>query len=801
MNQEKRLPSSVSSVDPYFEELQSRTKFSFDFILWAYRILKYWYLFVISIIIFVGYAYVKNLSWVPYYRTSAMLMLEPRGNMGVAMGSVQLGGLVRNYTNQQMILTSYDMVVRTVDRLPEMRVDYFKSTKFYTVNLFGKTPITISAQYISQAAYGLVFTIEPINSERCRIFYEATEDTPGFSMEVPYGEYVQEHRFYIKIDKLENFSADGQFEPFEFRFVSKDELVGRYNGRVSAGFRSEGSSVLIVNITGANPIQDKVYLNALFDEYLANNLALKNEAADRSIDFISKQLAIITDSLNNSEYAFRDFQEKTGMYKLESDQINTAYLAQISEDLGKLRADENLLLLISEDINKSILEEQELTIKIPEDLSAGGLSGQIDSYNELLRSHKAMGEGHPFYAKSEKALTATRIKILEELKKVQEKMQSRKEDLQSKEKDVEARLMVLPTQEREYLRYERDYQINVKYHTYLTQKKQEVNIEKASNIPDNYVLEEPRQAGGPVNGDEKSSRYTFFFLLGVALPLGFIILKEEVFNFTVSTKDECEKISGLPVIGAIENVSKKKQKNSSGIVLVKNYPKSSFAESFRNIRIRLEYMAQKETGISVLLTSAEPGDGKTFIAANIASVYQLTGKKVVLVDFDLRRPSVAKTLGITMKKGVSNFLIGQVSLDEIVMTHPDFGFDVIPAGTLPPNPSELIKTKRTRDLLDYLKTKYDYVIVDCSPVGLVSDAYILSEQVDTTLFVVRRAKTNKSFFKSVIQQIRGDEMRSVAIIFNDVKGREGYYGTSRYYGDRNYYLKRNSYYHDDYFEK
>ena len=277
----------------------------------------------------------------------------------------------------------------------------------------------------------------------------------------------------------------------------------------------------------------------------------------------------------------------------------------------------------------------------------------------------------------------------------------------------------------------------------------------------------------------------------------FVVVKEEVLNFAITSKEECEKISGLPVIGTIENISKKL---AGGVVLVKNFPKSSFAESFRNMRVRIEYMAQRENKITILVTSTEPADGKTFIATNVASVYQLMGKKVIIVDLDLRRPSVGKTLQIDAQKGISNYLIGQVTLDEIIISHPDYGFDIIPAGTLPPNPSELIKTAKTKQLLEHLKEEYDYVIVDCSPVGLVSDAYILSSMADTTLFVVRRAKTNKAFFKSVITQLGFDGVENIALVFNDVKGREGYYGTSRYYGDKTYYLKKNSYYHDDYFE-
>jgi capsular exopolysaccharide synthesis family protein len=335
------------------------------------------------------------------------------------------------------------------------------------------------------------------------------------------------------------------------------------------------------------------------------------------------------------------------------------------------------------------------------------------------------------------------------------------------------------------------------YHQFLTQRQYEAKIQKASNTPDNFVWENPRTIGGAINGGEINKNYMYFFLIALLIPLVFVILKEEILNFAIMTKDDCEKMSGLPVIGTIENISKRL---NNGIVLVKNYPKSSFAESFRNMRVRIEYMAQRENKITILITSTEPADGKTFIATNIASVYQLMGKKVIIVDLDLRRPSVAKTLQVDAQKGISNYLIGQVSLEDIIISHPDYGFDIIPAGTLPPNPSELIKTAGTKQIFEHLKGTYDYVIIDCSPVGLVSDAYILSSIADTTLYVVRRAKTNKSFFKSVINQLKYDGVENIALIFNDVKGREGYYGTTRYYGDKAYYLKKNSYYHDDYFE-
>lgn len=782
--------------DPYFEESQAKTKFSFDFALWFYRILKYWYLFVISLALFLGYAYLKNKSWTPSYRSAATLMMEARGNEGVSFGAVQYGSLVRNSVNQQMILNSYNLVVRTVERLPQMRVDYFKKTKFKTDNLYGRTPVVIDMKHVSSAAYSFVFEIEPIDSEKCRIFYEGTETVAPFSMEVTYGEFVQEPRFYMKINKTERFHPN--FEPFSFRFITKNELIGKYAGRIGTGLVQEGSSALNVSIYGSNPIQDVEFLKTLLDEFQEYNLALKNESADRTIAFIDKQMAIISDSLYHSENLFRNFQDETGLYRIENTD-GRIQLQQIHQQLGELKAQEDIILRITEEISTSIVNNTELGDPASLGLTDARLSQSITSYNQLISNLNNMGEAHPLYSKTLQSLRNVQIKVLEELRAVQDKAQEAKESLEATENDLQRKITTLPAQEREYTRYERTYEVNNAYYTYLRQKRYDATLQKASNTPDNYIMEEPRQQGGPVNGDEKSKTYTFYFIIGLALPLLFVIGKEEIFNYVISTKEDCERLSGLPVIGTIENVSKKM--SSGGATLVKNFPKSSFAESFRNMRIRIEYMAQKETGISIMVTSAEPGDGKTFIAGNIASVYQLTGKRVILVDFDLRRPSVSKLLNLHAKKGVSNFLIGQVNLDDVIITHPEYEFDVIPAGTLPPNPSELIKTKKTQDLLSYLHTKYDYVIVDCSPIGLVSDAYILSRYMDTTLFVVRRGKTNKSFFKSVVTQMRNDGLDHVALVFNDVKGREGYYGTSRYYGNKSYYLKRNSYYHDDYFEK
>lgn len=790
-------------TDPYFEEVKSKTNISFDFVLWFYRILKYWYLFVISIVLFTAYAYIKNKSWVPVYGIQSMIILESRGTASVLSGSVPLGSILRNTENQQIVLQSYGLAQRTVDKLPKrMHIDYFIQTRFKTISQYTDKPIEVIVDSLETdlqpEAYHYTYNITYVDDKQCRVSYkENSESDEETSFNAFFDQEINNKLFKIKLRKTESFKPN--FLPFSVRFLSNNQLLNMYNGRIGTALKSEASSALILSMYGTDPARDIDFMTALLKDFQDYNLTLKNEQADLTITFLDVQIKVINDSLNSSRMKLEKFQKETGVYEVSSSELR-AGLENTDADRDILAIQEKAMLIVVDKVIPNIKGSTELIDPASLGLTgtaAGKLSNYIGDYNAMIVKARNLGPKSPLYTTTINELNELRMKILKEIQISQMALQDQKNLLIKKYQTLDDKLDNLPPQERDLVKYQREYELNQMYHQFLTQRQYEAKIQRASNTPDNFVWEWPRTVGGAINGGEINKNYMYFFLIGLIIPLVFVILKEEILNFAIMTKEDCEKISGLPVIGTIENISKKL---SNGVVLVKNYPKSSFAESFRNMRVRIEYMAQRENKITVLVTSTEPADGKTFIATNIASVYQLMGKKVIIVDLDLRRPSVGKTLQVEAQKGISNYLIGQVELEDIIISHPDYGFDIIPAGTLPPNPSELIKTAKTKQVLEHLKEIYDYVVIDCSPVGLVSDAYILSSMADTTLFVVRRSKTNKSFFKSVINQLKYDGVENIALVFNDVKGREGYYGTSRYYGDKTYYLKKNSYYHDDYFE-
>ncbi|MFR9165534.1 MAG: hypothetical protein ACLVKO_04600 [Dysgonomonas sp.] len=356
-------------------------------------------------------------------------MIEPRGNsISVAMGTVSYNN-IRNSNNQQTILKSRKLASRAIEKMPQQQVNYFRKTRFKTENLYGFTPVVIECNYIAPSAYNYVYYIEPINSEKCRISYGETESTPPFTMEVNYGQFVQESRFFIKINKTERFTPN--FRPFNFRFVSKEELVNYYSNRVNTNPLAEGSSALTVSIVGNNSNQDVEFLDVLLDEFRDNNLELKNEASDNTIRFIDHQLGIITDSLNISESTFKDFQDRTGIYSIESE-TSREKLNETLSALGELKAKENAVLILTDTINNTILNNEELvdpgTLGIA--LQQGNtvnLSEYVKEYNKIVRILQDMGRANPLYEQNEKNLIKLKINILEGLRTVQGQIQAQKE--------------------------------------------------------------------------------------------------------------------------------------------------------------------------------------------------------------------------------------------------------------------------------------------------------------------------------------------------------------------------------------
>ena len=324
---------------------------------------------------------------------------------------------------------------------------------------------------------------------------------------------------------------------------------------------------------------------------------------------------------------------------------------------------------------------------------------------------------------------------------------------------------------------ESTYRIDGNYEHGFLQKRAEAEIQKASNTPDNSIMDKARTTA-IMNAKAKSKTTSKYLIIGFLIPALLIILSELLNNKIRSPKDVV-KLKFFRLIGTLRHAK------SQNPTLVRASPRSSYAEMMRAIRTRIEFVLRRKEKVTICVTSTESGDGKTFLSTNLASLYAMTGKKVLLIDFDLRKPNIHTKLGLENGSGISNYLIGDCELKDILVKDTPFGFDFMRAGTIPPNPGELVHADKVAEMMADLRQTYDFIIMDTSPIGLVPDAYAIIEQSDMCLFVIRCMQTNKSFCKQTLEQMAEvvDSPEKVQLILSDIptSGRHSY-GSGYGYG-------------------
>jgi len=758
---------------------------SLDLVYWIAKLVKYWYFLLIGVVLAGGLAMLQNKRLFPIYLTTTTVLIQSdskAANIGPSFGSSSN----QNNKNQLLIYSSYDLIARTVEKM-NITNELFYKGKFKNTIYYKNGPIEIESNFISGEAYGMIFRITGLDNESYEISFAGNKNRPEFKITGEYGRYLQHQLFFILVNKTNAFRENFDLH---FRFVSKDELIIAYKDQVRPEFLLDGSSsVMTIGIVGAVYQRDIDFLTLLNSEFQIDNLTRKNESSQRAIDFINEQMMVIRDSIIIVESKLNEFQAKTGLFT--QNQTSSAHVEM--EVLIQKKAEIRLQREYLDDLG-NYLRRNTHEILVPPSamgVSDGELARLVAAYNETSFQLRTLGPANPLYRRYTMQIEDTKTALNQAIQAMLRTLRIEERNIEERYDKIVREMVSLPERERELMSKERDFRILDAYNEYLQQRLIESKIQRASNAPDNQVLDQPRMIR-VVNKDTTRDTYILYIAIFLGIFVIFVVSKELIFNFTIHSREELEKF-GLPILGLIERSERKNQ------MIVHAFPKSGFAEGFRNLRSRMEYVVKRERPISMLLTSTEPKDGKTFIAVNLASIYQLTGRRTIIVDCDLRRPAMSKSLGVGNEKGLSNYLIGQVKLEDVIITHPDYGFDVISAGTIPPNPSELIRSKKTVDLIAKLSEMYDYMVLDCSPIGLVSDAHFLARHVDVLLYVVRNEKTNKNFLRHTIKELKDDNMSNMVLIYNDVNLKAGYsnYGNQRYYGKSSYYLKHSTYYHNE----
>jgi capsular exopolysaccharide synthesis family protein len=335
----------------------------------------------------------------------------------------------------------------------------------------------------------------------------------------------------------------------------------------------------------------------------------------------------------------------------------------------------------------------------------------------------------------------------------------------------------MPKTELQLRGIERKFELNDAIYTFLLQKRSEAQIARASSMPDYEIIDNAVPAMARQIAPKTSLNYVIALLLGLLLPTA-IILAKDFLNNKVTDSDELENITRYPIMGNVFHNFHRSR------LVVNDHPNSSVTESFRAIRTNFQFFSEGGKRQVILITSTTSGEGKTFCAINLASIFALNGHRTALLEFDLRRPKIYQEFTSNNMIGISSFLIDKASIDDIILPTQIENLDFIPAGPAAPNPAELINSDRTAELMDKLKEMYDYLIIDSAPAGILTETFVLMKYSDLNIFVVRLNKTIKEALKRTLKMFGADKFQNISIIINDIYvNRESY----KYGYDKKYY--------------
>ncbi|MFM7838502.1 MAG: tyrosine-protein kinase family protein, partial [Chitinophagaceae bacterium] len=499
-----------------------------------------------------------------------------------------------------------------------------------------------------------------------------------------------------------------------------------------------------------------------------------------------------------------DVEKELKQYKMDNEVYDITGQTSLAfsklTDLDKAQSDANIKLAVCKMLEEYISDKANIFNKVPGTLGIEDptLLAASTLYNELvLEREKKIKETTPnnFYVKEiELKISRAREAFLETIRNIKRTFELMATDLAGQKARYNSEVKAVPQKERGLREIARQQGIKENLYLYLLQKREETAITLASTISNSRVVDFAFRPTLPISPIHKNI-YLIGMALGLLVPLLFIYLRE-LLNDKVESVEDINRVIDVPIIGSVSHSTENQ------MLVVGQHSRKVISEQFRIIRTNLQYFTQQSRQNIVLVTSTFSGEGKSFVSTNLAAVIALTGKKTIVLEFDIRKPKVASGFNIISKKGISNFLIGGAQIDEIIFPVPDVpNLFVIPCGPIPPNPAEILLSDKLNALFEEVKSRFDMILIDSAPLGMVSDAFELAKYANNTVYVVRQRYTQKNQLKVIHQIYQEKRLPALSILLNDVKlkgvGAYGYhmyggYGYGYGYGAGSSYLETES---------
>ena len=738
---------------------------------------KNWYYFIISIVLaLIGGRYYISHS-MPVYRVyTSVLIYEDENNTGsdtdALLKGLGLPGGMKNLENQIKVLTSRELTQRAVKRL-NFDIEYYFKTVRNEIPFYPEMPIQVKYIGKNPIPKNIEFGVQYLGNDDFRLYAEAI----GFDQKTSFGKPIdlaEGSHITIECKDKEWFKNHPETD-VNFVSHSADSMVKFFNSRLSVDLQSRSGSILEISISGVNMYRDVDFLNELTAVFQDISLEKKNIEASRRIQFIENQLVGIKDSLVITENQLTQFRSSRRVMDLSAQgQAIISQVNNLENEKARLSLEANYYEYLADYLKKDDTRELPM-VPISMGIEDQGLTSLVTELADLQSqlSGQGGGEKNPLQTLLSQRFKSKKGELMETLAGLQRANQLAGRENQDRIAKVNSQASALPVTEREMLGIQRKFKLNDEMYTFLLQKMAELQMQKASNRPDNEVVDPASVMYSQMVAPNASMISFIALFLGGVIPMAFFYLTIALNNRF--REEDIVNLGELPVVGNIPRIK------GNPYTQIFGNPDSAIAEAYRLVRSRLQFITNETEKPVILVTSSMPGDGKTLTSINLAAVYSMLGKKTVLVGFDLRNPKFVKAFELTKECGVSTYLIGQDNLDEIIQETFHDNLSVISSGPIPPNPSELAASASAARLFEELKKRFDYIIVDSAPVGLISDTHQLIEHVDSVLMVVRVNKT----IKNVINQALAETMAGndhVCVLINDVEFKPKKYGYGKKYG-------------------
>lgn len=753
---------------------------SLDFERIFFLILSKLHYFAVALVFTTLCAFLYNKYTIPAYRISASVLIDEEDNEiqrenDFVLQGFGLGSSSANLDNQTMILSSRTLIGRTLDEL-NYKIDFFRKGPFNSISLYPQTPFDIVTGNFDSIPKNVTFSVKLLDDNLFSIKAKS-KDSLSLKAKAKFNEKIvfPGGAFRLVADTGKSLS---EYTNRNIYFVSHSSknLVESYRKRLSIQPASEDGTILTLSLESTNVRKDLDFLNKLIENYLTNSLDKKNEEAYRIIQFIDDQLIGISDSLIIAENRLQQFRSTHRVMDLSAQgQAIIEQAMNLENEKARLEIESNYYSYLGEYLAKDASGEIPIapaTIGITDPGLTRLVSDLADLQSQLYS--KSLGAKNPLQYQLTQRIRTTKEALKETLSGLIRANNLGKNEINEQIRTVNAQASALPVTERQLLGIEREFKLNDELYTFLLEKRSEAQIRKASNMPDNELIDTPEADILPVR-PKKLLNYSIALLAGFVTTFFWILFKD-AFNNKIQKHEDLKIITDIPLSAFIP------KNNLKMTTVVLKEPTSYIAESFRSLRSKMQYFTKGTENPIVLITSSMPEEGKTFTAINLASVYCLSGKKTILLDFDLRKPKLADEFELQNNLGISTWLIGKCELPQIIFQTQYENLSVITSGPVPPNPSELMALDKIKELLRFLKDNYECIIIDSSPIGIVSDAYHVSSFADTLVLVVRQNFTLKNQLIHTINDLKFGNVKNISIALNDYKTETGRYVYNTKYG-------------------